>query len=71
MGCSNDNDDWSDWRNFVLKELERLNNNIDALREKQQDSRIDIKELQTKIYMICIITSFAVSIIVPVVLHYF
>ncbi len=71
MGCSDDNDDWGEWRNFVLKELERLNNNIDALREKHQDSRVDIKELQTKIYMIAIITSFIVSIIVPVVLHFF
>ncbi len=71
MGCSNDNnDDWSDWRNYVLKELERLNNNIEALREKQQDSRIDIKELQTKIYMISMLTSFLVSIIVPIILHF-
>jgi hypothetical protein len=26
--------DWSEWRNHVLKELERQNNNLEALAEK-------------------------------------
>lgn len=66
MGCSepsNNNEDWKQWRNYVLKELERLNNNFDSLQEKQQDIRLDIREIQTKIYVGSIMLSFVVSII--------
>jgi len=69
MGCSdpiNNNEDWKEWRNYVLKELERLNNNFDSLQEKQQEIRLDIREIQTKIYIGSIILSLVVSIITTI-----
>lgn len=38
--------DWSEWRNHVLKELERQNNNNEALNEKLDalNSRLDMFE---------------------------
>lgn len=73
MGCSdpkNDSDDWEQWRNFVLKELERLNNNQDALREKQETSRNNITSIESKIYTVVAIITLLISIIVPVALHF-
>jgi hypothetical protein len=73
MGCSdpkNDSDDWEQWRNFVLKELERLNNNMDALRDKQENSRNNISVLEAKIYTVVAIITLMISIAVPVVLHF-
>lgn len=73
MGCSdpkNDSDDWEQWRNFVLKELERLNNNQDALREKQETSRNNITSIESKIYTVVAIITLLISIGVPVALHF-
>lgn len=58
-------DDWKEWRNFVLKELERLNNNLEALREKQENSRNSITALEARIYVAVAIISFLVTIGAP------
>jgi len=68
-------DDWSAWRNHVLAELKRQNENIEALREKIDDNeckrlnaitdtKVDIKELQTKIWAIGAIISAIVSVVI-------
>ena len=55
--------DWSEWRNHVLKELERQNNNIEALNDKldvfektclqkEGDQRVDNAETRLKIYYV-------------------
>lgn len=70
-------DDWSQWRNHVLAELKRQNENIEALRDKideneikrlneKTNTKIDIKEIQTKIIIICGGISILVSAIVAI-----
>jgi hypothetical protein len=66
-------DDWSVWRIHVLKELQRQNDNIEALRNKIEENetkrldektltKIDITELQTKIWAICAGISVAIGV---------
>lgn len=68
-------DDWSKWRNHVLAELKRQNDNIEALREKideneckrlneKTDTQVDIKELQTKVWGIGALISAVISIVI-------
>jgi len=64
-------DDWIEYRNLVLKELERLDNNLEALREKQQDNRNSITQIETKIYMVSIFISTIVPILVSLFLKYY
>jgi len=70
-------DDWSKWRNHVLAELKRQNDNIEALREKideneckrlneKTDVKVDIKELQTRVWAIGAI----ISAVISVALHF-
>ena len=74
MEIDNTTDDWSAWRNHVLAELKRQNDNIEALRDKidanenkrlneKTDTKVDIKDLQTKIWAIGALISAAISII--------
>lgn len=63
-----DDKDWGEWRNFVLKELERLNNNQEALREKQEDLRNELTKLKAEIYTTALLISSIVPIIITVVL---
>lgn len=68
-------DDWSKWRNHVLAELKRQNDNIEALREKideneckrlteKTNTQVDIKELQTKVWGIGALISAVISIVI-------
>jgi len=74
---NNSTDDWSTWRNHVLAELQRQNDNIEALRDKidanekaRQDEKtsvkIDITQLQTKVWAICA----AISIVIGLIMKY-
>lgn len=73
MEIDNTTDDWSAWRNHVLAELKRQNDNIEALRDKidanessrlqtNTDTQVNIKELQVKIWAMCAAISTAISI---------
>ena len=77
MEIDNTTDDWSAWRNHVLAELKRQNENIEALRDKidanevnrlqtNTDTQVNIKELQTKIWGMAAVISAGIS----VMLHY-
>lgn len=70
-GKPDEDKDWGEWRNFVLKELERLNNNLEALREKQEDLRNDITKLKAEIYTTVIIISSVAPIIITILLWIF
>lgn len=72
MGCGDpqtSESTWSEWRNFVLKELERHDNNIEALREKLENSRIDVKELQVRYSIITIACEVAGFVIYYLLTH--
>lgn len=73
MEIDNTTDDWSAWRNHVLAELKRQNENIEALRDKidanegkrlneNTNTQVNIKELQTKIWAIGAIISAVISV---------
>jgi hypothetical protein len=73
----NTTDDWSAWRNHVLAELKRQNENIEALREKIEsneklrlgavtETKVNITELQTKIWAI----GAAISIVISIVINF-
>ena len=77
MEIDNTTDDWSAWRNHVLAELKRQNDNIESLRDKIDaneklrlsaitDTKVDIKELQTKIWAIGAV----ISAVISVALHF-
>jgi hypothetical protein len=42
-------DNWQDWSKYVLKELERLNTAIDAIREECVKIRVNINELHIEV----------------------
>jgi len=46
------NDSWTEWSKFVLKELERNNDSIESLRKENQSLRVDLVTIQTKVYLI-------------------
>ena len=72
MGCSETKtDDWIEYRILVLKELERHENNLEALREKQQDTRNSVTQIETKIYMVSLFISIVVPILVTIFLKYY
>lgn len=56
MGCAppSGDSDWGEWRNYVLKELERHDNNIETLREKIETMKVEIGQLQTKYSIIAV-----------------
>lgn len=65
-------DDWSKWRNHVLAELKRQNDNIEALRDKIDENekcrmnentttKLDINTIQVKIWAVGIILSMVFS----------
>jgi len=41
-------DDWKSWSKHVIKELERLNKEIDMVQEKLQNTQLDVRELQVR-----------------------
>ena len=66
--------DWSEWRNHVLKELERQNDNIESLNtkldefekiclQKEGDQKVDNAETKLRIYYIDFIIGGAASIL--------
>lgn len=65
-----DDKDWGEWRNFVLKEIERLNNNLEIIRTRQEDMRNEITKLKTEIYTTAIIISVAVPIAISVIIWF-
>lgn len=44
-------DTWTEWSRYVLKELERNNEAIEALRDTLQTLKVDMATLQTKVYI--------------------
>lgn len=40
--------DWASWANHVLSELERLNTNMEKLRDEQTTTRVEIAALKVK-----------------------
>lgn len=41
-------DDWKSWSKHVIRELERLNREIDTLQDKLQNTQLDVRELQVR-----------------------
>ena len=60
------------WRDFVMKELERLNDNDEALRKVVTDmdktSSVDIRELQTRAAIWGAVSGGAVTLVVSIIL---
>lgn len=42
------NEGWGRWENHVILELQRLDNNNEALRQKVEDMKADIREVKVR-----------------------
>jgi len=73
--------DWSEWRNHVLKELERQNNNIDALAEKldefektclqkEGDQKAVNAETRIKLYLMDALAGAGGALIMFIIQHF-
>lgn len=67
---SNNDDDWIEYRKFVLMELERLNTNQSALHGEVQAIKTAIAVIETKIVIYSAIAGTLVSVAVAVILHF-
>jgi hypothetical protein len=45
------NEGWGRWENHVILELQRLDNNTEALRQKVEDMKADIREVKIRSYL--------------------
>lgn len=42
---------WGRWENHVILELQRLDNNVEALRQKVEDMKVDVREIKVRSYI--------------------
>ena len=42
---------WGRWENHVILELQRLDNNVEALRQKVEDIKVDVREIKVRSYI--------------------
>jgi hypothetical protein len=61
---------WNEWSRFVLKELERLDDDIKCLSRKMDTMHDDIISLKTKVALIGTVAGAIVSIVVSVVVKF-
>lgn len=65
-GFEKDNS-WKEWRNYVLKMIERLEGKVESLEDEDHNNKIEITKMSTKSKIYGSIAGFVVSAILSLV----
>ena len=65
-----ENGSWAEWRRLVLSELKRLNEDVDVIKDKQQQIEIRTATNQAKLVMFGSIATIIIGIAASVLTHF-